>query len=199
MNILQINASIQGENSHSTHIANDITTRLRALHPDAKLTLRDVGSEPLPVLDPSALAALFTPADKRTPEQAARAAQYDVPIAELQAADVLVLGVPMYNLAIPVQLKGWIDAISRAGVTFRYTATGPEGLLTGKKVYVGFSRGGFYRDTPLDTQTPYLKVILGFLGMTDVQFVYGEGFAMGDEAVRKAEAEVRTQIEALKG
>jgi FMN-dependent NADH-azoreductase len=198
MNILQINSSIQGANSHSTHIANAITTRLQALHPDAKVTLRDVGSAPLPVLDPTAVAALFTPADKRTPEQAARVAQYDAPIAELQAADVLVLGVPMYNLAIPVQFKGWIDAIYRAGVTFRYTATGPEGLLTGKKVYVGFSRGGVYRDTALDTQTPYLKVMLGFLGMTDVQFVFGEGFAMGDEAVRKAEAEVRTQIEALK-
>lgn len=197
MNILQINASIQGENSHSTRIANAITARLHALHPGATLTLRDVGTQPLPVLDPAAVRAFFTPEDKRTPEQVARVAQLDGPIAELFAADALVLGVPMYNLGIPVQLKGWIDTIFRAGVTFRYTATGPEGLVKGKKAYVGFSRGGIYRNTPLDTQTPYLKAALGFVGITDVQFIYGEGFAMGEKAVTKAETEVQTQIELL--
>jgi FMN-dependent NADH-azoreductase len=199
MNILQINSSVQRENSHSTRIANAITARLRGWNPDAEVTVRDLGSNPLPVLDPDAVTALFTPAGKRTPTQVARVAQYDVVIAELQAADVLVLGVPMYNLGIPSQLKSWVDAIFRAGVTFRYTATGPEGLVKGKKVYVGFSRGGIYRDTAFDTQTPYLRVLLGFLGMTDVQLVYGEGFAMGEEAVRRAEAEVRKQIEALAG
>jgi FMN-dependent NADH-azoreductase len=199
MNILQINSSVQGGNSHSTRIASAITARLRGWNPDAEVTLRDLGSNPLPVLDTPAVAALFTPADKRTPEQVARVAQYDVVIAELQAADALVLGVPMYNLGIPSQLKTWVDAIFRAGVTFRYTANGPEGLVQGKKVYVAFSRGGIYRDTAFDTQTPYLRVLLGFLGMTDVQLVYGEGFAMGDEAVRKAEAEVRKQIETLAG
>ncbi|MDR2093861.1 MAG: NAD(P)H-dependent oxidoreductase [Azoarcus sp.] len=199
MNILQINSSIQLENSHSSRIAGLVVERLRALHPDAKVTVRDLGRDPLPPLDVAAVAALFTPTDKRTHEQMALVAKNDVLIAELQAANVLVLGVPMYNLGIPVQLKGWIDAISRAGVTFRYTATGPEGLVKGKKVYVALARGGRYRDTALDTQVPYLKAILGFLGMTDVQFIYGEGFAMGAESVQQTEHDITAQIAALQG
>jgi FMN-dependent NADH-azoreductase len=197
MNILQINASIQLENSHSSRIARLVVERLRAFHPDAKVTVRDLGRDPLPPLDVAAVAALFAPADKRTREQAALIARNDALIAELQAADALALGVPMYNLGIPVQLKSWIDAISRAGVTFRYTATGPEGLVKGKKVYVALARGGRWRDTALDTQAPYLKAILGFLGMTDVRFIYGEGFAMGAESVRQAEHDVAAQIAAL--
>src|SRR6185369_17965624 len=116
--------------------------RLRAANPDAGVTLRDLGRTPHPALDEPALGALFTPADKRTPEQAARVAQDDTLIAELQAADVIVLGVPMYNFGVPVQLKNWIDAIARAGVTFRYTDKGPVGLLKGRKVYVALARGG---------------------------------------------------------
>ena len=119
--------------------------------------MRDLADTPHPVLDEAALGALFTPADQRTPEQAARVALDDALIAEIQAADVVVLGVPMYNFGVPAQLKNWIDAISRAGVTFRYTANGPEGLLKGKKVYVALTRGGKYRNTPADTQVPYLQ------------------------------------------
>ncbi|MDR3214144.1 MAG: NAD(P)H-dependent oxidoreductase [Azoarcus sp.] len=199
MNILQITSSVQLERSHSSRIAGLVVARLRELHPEAKVTARDLGRHPLPPLDVAAVAALFTPVDKRTPEQAARVAHDDALIAELHAADALVLGVPMYNLGIPVQFKGWIDAVSRAGVTFRYTATGPEGLVKGKKVYVVLSRGGRYRDTALDTHAPYLKVVLGFLGMTDVQFIYGEGFAMGEEAARQADVEAEAQIAALFG
>ena len=116
-------------------------------------------------------------------------------IAEIQAADVVVLGVPMYNFGVPSQLKNWIDAISRAQVTFRYTANGPEGLLKDKKVYVALTRGGLYRNTPNDTQTPYLQTVFGFLGMTDVQFVYAEGLAMGSEAEQSALASAYSQIE----
>ncbi len=108
---------------------------------------------------------------------------------------MVVLGVPMYNFGVPAQLKNWIDAIARAGVTFRYTANGPEGLLTGKKVYVALARGGLYRDTPADSQVPYLKTVLGFLGMTDVHFVYAEGLAMGAEAEQKALAAAHEQID----
>ncbi|MDR0565059.1 MAG: NAD(P)H-dependent oxidoreductase [Azoarcus sp.] len=198
MNILHINSSIQGERSHSSRFADLIVERLRSQYPDAKITFRDIGSQPLPLLDPAAVGALFTPADKRTPEQAARVAQGDAIIAELQAADTVVLGIPMYNLGIPVQFKSWIDAIFRAGVTFRYTATGPEGLIKGKKVYVALSRGGVYRDTPLDAHTHYLKTALGFLGMTDLQFVFGEGVSMGEEGLRKANENVIAQVAALK-
>jgi FMN-dependent NADH-azoreductase len=94
-----------------------------------------------------------------------------------------------------VQLKNWIDAISRAGVTFRYTEKGPEGLLPGKKVYVALARGGLYRNTPADTQVPYLATVLGFLGMTDVRFVYAEGLAMGEDAERQGIASAWEQIE----
>ena len=100
----------------------------------------------------------------------------------------------MYNFGVPVQLKAWLDAIARAGVTFRYTENGPEGLLKGKKVYVALARGGIYRDTPADSQVPYLKTILGFLGLTDVEFVYAEGLAMGAEGADKAFAAAQAQI-----
>jgi len=195
MNILQINASARRE-GNSTKIANSVTERLKAAHPGATLTLRDLAVTPHPVLDEAALGALFTPAEQRTPEQAARVALDDALIAEIQAHDTLVLGVPMYNFGVPVQLKAWIDAIARAGTTFRYTATGPEGLLKGKTVYVALARGGLYRDTPNDSQVPYLKAVLGFLGLTDVRFIYAEGLAMGPEAVAKGFAQAEADLEA---
>lgn len=195
MKILQINSSARAESSHSTRLATTLVERLRAAQPQAILTVRDLGRTPHPMLDEAALQALFSPAAQRTPEQAARVAQDDALIAEIQAADLVVLGVPMYNFGVPAQLKNWIDAISRAQVTFRYTENGPEGLLTGKKVYVALTRGGLYRNTPNDTQTPYLKTFFGFLGMTDVQFVYAEGLAMGPEAEQNALASALTQIE----
>ena len=179
MNILQINSSARREGSHSTRLASRLVERLRDANPDATLTVRDLTAHAASGAGRSRAAALFTPAEQRTVEQAARVALDDALIAEMQAADVVVLGVPMYNFGVPAQLKNWIDAISRAGVTFRYTANGPEGLLKGKKVYVALARGGKYRNTPADTQVPYLKTMLAFLGMTDVQFVYAEGLAMG--------------------
>lgn len=197
MNILQINSSARAENSHSTRLANVLVERLRADLPNTTLTLRDLGRTPHPMLDEAALQALFTPSEKRSPEQAARVAQDDALIAEIQAADALVLAVPMYNFGVPAQLKNWIDAISRVQVTFRYTAQGPEGLLAGKKVYVALTRGGLYRNTPNDTQTPYLKTFLSFLGMTDVQFVYAEGLNMGPEAEQNALSSALDQIAQL--
>jgi FMN-dependent NADH-azoreductase len=199
MNILQINSSARTAGSHSTRLAQDVVQRLQAAHPEAALTLRDLGKTPHPALDEATLQALFTPADQRSAAQTARVAQDEALIAEVQAADVLVLGVPMYNFGVPAALKNWIDAIARAGVTFKYTDQGPVGLLAGKKVYVTLARGGLYRDTPADTQVPYLKTVLGFLGMTDLQFVYAEGLAMGSEAEQKALASAEAQIEAMLG
>ena len=195
MNILQINSSARRDASHSTRLATRVVERLRETAPESTLTVRDLNNAPHPILDEAALGALFTPANQRTPEQAARVALDDALIAELQAADVVVLGVPMYNFGVPAQLKNWIDAISRAGVTFRYTEKGPEGLLKGKKVYVALTRGGQYRNTPSDTQVPYLKTIFTFLGLTDVQFVYAEGLAMGADAERSGIASAHEQIE----
>ena len=196
MNILQINASARREGANSTRLANAIVDRLKAANPNAQVTLRDLAVTPHPMLDEAALGALFTPADQRTPEQAARVALDDALIAEIQAHDTIVLGVPMYNFGIPAQLKNWIDAIARAGVTFRYTAAGPEGLLKGKTVYLALARGGLYRDTDKDAQVPYLKNVLGFLGMTDLRLIYAEGLAMGPEAAEKGFAQAETELEA---
>lgn len=194
MKILQVNSSARREGSQSTLLANAIVAELKAAHPGATVVVRDLAHTPHPELDHAALHALFAPDDDRTAEQLARVAQDDVLIAEIQAADVVVLGVPMYNFGVPAQLKNWIDAVTRGKVTFRYTATGPEGLLKGKKVYVALTRGGQYRNTPADTQAPYLRTVLGFLGMTDVQFVYAEGLAMGTEAANEAMVSARLQI-----
>lgn len=197
MKILQIHSSARREASQSTRLAKRIVERLREAAPESNVTVRDLGRNPHPALDESALDALFTPAAQRDPHQAARVALDDALIAEIQAADRVVIGVPMYNFGVPVQLKNWIDAVSRAGVTFRYTEKGPEGLLKGKKVYVALARGGLYRNTPADTQVPYLKTILTFLGLDDVRFVYAEGLSMGEEAERQGIASAYEQIEEL--
>jgi FMN-dependent NADH-azoreductase len=197
MNILQVNASIRSEGANSTRVANDIVARLRAANPGATVTTRDFARTPPAILDGAALGALFAPAEQRTAEQAARVAQDDALIAEVQAADVIVLGVPMYNFGIPVQLKSWLDAIARNGVTFRYTAQGPEGLLKDKRVLVGLARGGRYRDTPADSQVPYLKTVLGFLGLTDVSFIYAEGLNMGPEANAQGFAQAAADLDAV--
>jgi FMN-dependent NADH-azoreductase len=197
MNILQINASARSNGANSTRVAETITARLLSQHPDATVVLRDLAANPHPVLDESALGALFTPPAQRTAEQAARVALDDTLIAELKAADVIVLGVPMYNFGVPVQLKTWIDAVARAGETFSYTEQGAVGLVTGKKVYVALARGGLYRNTPADTQVPYLKGFLNFLGMNDVEFIYAEGLAMGAESASKAFAEAEARLDQL--
>ena len=161
MNILQINSSARRDGSHSTRLADTLVARLRAADPDATLDRARPGRDAASGARRGRAAARCSrPPTQRTPEQAARVALDDALIAEIQAADVVVLGVPMYNFGVPAQLKNWIDAISRASVTFRYTANGPEGLLKGKKVYVALTRGGKYRNTPADTQVPYLKTVL---------------------------------------
>ncbi|MFD2273399.1 FMN-dependent NADH-azoreductase [Undibacterium arcticum] len=198
MKILQINSSARSEASNSTRLAQQIVERLRTSAAASAVVVRDLALTPHPVLDENALQALFTPAENRSTEQAARVALDDALIAEIQAADAVVLGgadVQLRRLG-PAE-KNWIDAIARAQVTFRYTEKkGPEGLLKGKKVYVALTRGGLYRDTPADSQVPYLKTILGFLGMTDVQFIYAEGLAMGPDAAQQAMASATTHIEA---
>ena len=196
MNILQINASARSEGANSTRVANSVVAHLQSINPAATLTLRDLASNPHPVLDETALGALFTPAEKRTPAQIARVALDDALIAEVQAADVIVLGVPLYNFGVPVQLKTWIDAIARNGATFRYTETGPKGLLTGKKVYVALARGGRFRGTDADSQVPYLKTVLGFLGMTELHFIYAEGLNMGPEAAEEGFAQAKADLAA---
>ncbi len=196
MKILQVNASARRDGANSTKLANRVTERLLAANPGATVTVRDLAAEPLPVLDEAALGALFTPAEQRSAEQAALAARFDAAIAELQAHDAIVLGVAMYNFGVTVQLKSWIDAIARAGVTFKYTETGPVGLVEGKSVYAACARGGIYRGTPNDSQTPYLKSVLGFLGMKDLRFIYAEGLNMGPDAAARGFAQAEADLDA---
>lgn len=195
MNILQLNASVRGAASVSTRLVRTVVARLLTLYPDAALKVRDLGDQA--ILDEFALQALMTPPESRGPAQFARVAVDDQTIAELMAADVIVIGMPMYNFGVPAQFKAWIDAVSRAQVTFRYTAYGPEGLVKGKKVIVALARGGLYPEGKGDSQVPYLKIALGFLGMTDMRFIHAEGLAMGDEFANKALAEADAEIAAL--
>jgi FMN-dependent NADH-azoreductase len=196
MNILQINSSLRAASSESNRVAANIVAKLRAANPTATVTVRDLGANPHPVLDEATLGALFTPVDQRTAAQAARVAQDDALIAEVQAADVVVIGAPMYNFGMPVQLKAWFDAIARAGVTFRYTESGPEGLLKNKQVYVATARGGIYPEDA-DPQVPHIRMLLNFLGMTDSTFVYSSGQAMGPDAASKGQAEADAVVAAL--
>jgi len=195
--ILQVNASLFGENSQSSRLAGEFVQtlyKLATFGPGASVINRDLASQPVPHLTAERFQAFSTPADQRTPEQQRVVAESDVLIDELKRADVIVIGLPMYNFGVPSTLKAYFDHVARAGVTFRYTAQGPEGLLKGKKAYVFATRGGRYAGTPADLQTAYVRQFLGFIGIHDVEFVYAEGLAMGvehrDAALRKAEARI---------
>jgi FMN-dependent NADH-azoreductase len=194
--ILQVNSAARS-GAQSTLLANELSAKLLQANPGAKRVVRDLLADNLPHLDDAVLGAFFTPADKRTPEQAAIAAKSDALIAEVQAADIIVIGAPMYNFGISTQLKAYFDQLARAGITFQYTANGAEGLIKGKKVYVVSARGGKYVGTPHESQTPYLKSFLGFLGLTDVTFIYAEGLNMGPEAAASGMANAREAIAAV--
>ncbi|WP_313035138.1 FMN-dependent NADH-azoreductase [Massilia alkalitolerans] len=195
MNILQITSSVRGKDSESTRVTDLIVNKLVSGNPDAKVVRRDFGAQPHPLLDGAAVGALFTPADQRSAEQSARVALDDALILEAQAADVIVIGAPMYNFGMPVQLKNWFDAIARSGVTFRYTETGPEGLLKNKKVYVATARGGVY-PVEADPQVPHIRMLLNFLGLTDHTFIYSSGLNMGPEAAAKGQQAANEAVEA---
>ena len=176
--LLQVNASIQSEKGQSSQLANRFVNRFRGQNPGAKILVRDVAaSDTVPHLNAERFGAFVTPADARNAEQATVVAYSDGLISELKQADVIVIGLPMYNFGVPSQLKAYFDHIARVGVTFRYTEKGPVGLLTGKKVYVFAARGGVYAGTPMDTQTSYVRDFLRFIGLADVEFVYAEGLA----------------------
>src|SRR6266404_2524517 len=196
--LLQINASINHDNGQSSQLANQFVAAFRTRTPDAKIVVRNVAAaDPVPHLNAERFGAFITKPEERSTAQHAVVAYSDTLIHELKKADVIVLGLPMYNFGVPSQLKAYFDHIARAGVTFAYTDKGPVGLITGKKVYVFAARGGLYAGTPLDTQTSYVRDFLRFLGMDDVEFVYAEGLAMGDAAKEQALAKAAGSIRAL--
>ena len=178
--VLNINSSLHGQQGQSSQLAREYVAGWQGAHPQARIITRDLAAQPLPHLDAERFGAFATPADKRTPSQAALVAESDALIAELKAADLIVLGLPMYNFGVPSTLKAYFDHVARAGLTFRYTDQGPEGLLRNKRAVVIATRGGQYAGTPKDTQSSYVRDFLAFLGIRDVDFVYAEGLAMGE-------------------
>jgi FMN-dependent NADH-azoreductase len=197
-NLLVVNSSAAGEASVSRALTARVVAGLKAANPDLAVVERDVAADPVPHVDGEALAGFF--GQPSSPAQAAARTRSDELIAELQNADVVVIGAPMYNFAIPSTLKAWFDHVLRAGVTFRYTETGPEGLLKGKRAIVVLARGGVYSEGPaqvMDAQEPHLRGLLGFVGITDVTFVRAEGLALGPEPRQKAIAAAESRIAEL--
>lgn len=180
MTLLQLNTSIFSDAGQSSQLADQFAGARKASDPSLDIVVRDLARNPLPHLTAERFQAFLAKPEARSAEQRAIVAESDALIDELKAADTIVLGLPMYNFGIPSQLKAYFDHVARAGVTFRYTDKGPVGLLTGKKAYVFAARGGLYAGTPRDTATGYVREFLGFLGITDVEFVYAEGLAISD-------------------
>ncbi|WP_136417095.1 FMN-dependent NADH-azoreductase [Herbaspirillum sp. ST 5-3] len=195
--LLQINASMFSENGQSSRLARQFIANWKSANPDGKLIAHDLGAEPVPHLTAQRFGALIAKPEERSAEQQAVVDFSDGLIDELTRAEVIVLGLPMYNFGIPSTLKAYFDHIARAGVTFNYTDKGPVGLLTGKKVYVFAARGGAYVGTPMDTQTAYVRDFLRFLGISDVEFVYAEGLNMGEQSKQAALANAETAIRLL--
>lgn len=193
--LLQINSGIFSDHSQSTSLANNFAEQFLQKNSGSEVVVRDLINEPVAHLDASIVMAFAADADERTPEQKHIVAQSDALIAEIEAADAIVLGVPMYNFSIPSQLKAYFDQLARAGVSFQYTETGPKGLLKDKPVYVLAARGGIHKDQPSDSQSSFVKTFFGFLGLHNVQFIYAEGLNMGDEAKAQAIAGAHGQFE----
>jgi FMN-dependent NADH-azoreductase len=184
--LLQIDSSLFSQHGQSSQLASAFTARWSEQNPGGRVVTRDLARQEIPHLTAERFQAFLAKPGERTPEQHAVAGFSDALIEELRQADVIVLGLPLYNFGVPSQLKAYFDHVARAGITFRYTANGPEGLLTGKKAYVFATRGGVHAGKPQDTQTPYVRDFLAFLGITEVEFIFAEGLAMGDAP--KAEA-----------
>jgi len=191
--ILQVNTSILGNEGQSTRLADEFVAELDA----DQVVVRDLARDPVPHLDAERFTAFMTTREKRTSEQEQFVAYSDKLINELKQADVIVLGLPMYNFGVPSMLKAYFDHVARAGITFRYTEKGPVGLLTGKKAYVLATRGGYYAGTPLDTQTEYVRAFFAFLGITDVEFVYAEGLAISEASKTASLANARQSLRNL--
>jgi len=192
--LLQINTGIFGEHSNSTVLANAFAEQFAAQQ-DAKVVVRDLVSSPLPHLDANIIGAFASEESARTPEQQAIIDRSQALIDELEQADAVVLGLPMYNFSVPSQLKAYMDQVARAGITFKYTETGPQGLLTNKPVYVIAARGGMHAGLESDSQTAFIKTFFGFIGLHNVEFIYAEGLNMGDDAKADAFAQAKQVME----
>lgn len=195
--LLQINTSIFSDGGQSSRLAERFVAAWRDAHPDGTVVVRDLAKDPVPHIDAGRFGAFLAKPAERTSEQQRIVDYSDTLIDELKRADVIVLGLPMYNFGVPSTLKAYFDHVARAGVTFRYTQEGPTGLLEGKKVYVFAARGGAYVGTPRDTQTQYVRDFLAFLGMEDVEFVYAEGLDVSETNKQQGIAGAHAHIDRL--
>ena len=197
--LLQINSSLYAHDGQSSRLATRFVEPWRAANPGATVLLRDLAREPVPHLDAQRFGAFLAKEEARDAAQKDVVAYSDLLIGELKRADVIVLGLPMYNFSVPSMLKAYFDHVARAGVTFRYTDKGPVGLLGGKQAFVFAARGGLYAGTPADTQTGYVRAFLRFLGIEDIEFVYAEGLEIGEASRQAALARAQSDIERIAG
>jgi FMN-dependent NADH-azoreductase len=199
--ILVVDSSPSGERSVSRRLTARVLSELKAKHPDSTIVKRDLSADPFPHLDGLTIGAFFTPPEQWNASLTDAVRRSDAAIDEVLAADVIVVGAPMYNLGIPSGLKAWIDHIVRPGRTFKYGAAGPEGLIpSGKKIIVVSARGGVFSagaEKAFDFQETYLEAVLGFIGLRDVSFVRAEGLSMGPEAASAAISSAEAQAAAV--
>ncbi len=194
--LLKVQAGLFGEQGQSSQLADRFIARWLAAHPNGRVIVRDLNAHPLPHLTAQRFQALIANPEDRTPAQQVVVKESDALIAELKSADTIVFAIPMYNFSVPSTVRTYFDHIARKGVTFRYTEAGPEGLIKGKKTYAFLARGGIYPEGA-DTQTPYLKQFLSFIGLDDITFVHAEGLDMGEQSRERALALANTTIEGL--
>jgi len=191
LKVLRIDASARQGDSVSRTLADRLIDRLRQTHGAVALTRRDLAVNPPAFVDEAWVAANFTPVETRSATQQATLAESDRLVAELVAADILVIGVPLYNFGIPAALKAWVDMVARARLTFRYTDSGVEGLLKGKRAYRVFASGGVPAGSDVDFATGYIRHVLGFMGISDVTIIAADQLSRrGDSAVTEAEAHI---------
>ena len=192
--LLQISSSIRSSDGESSRLAQRFADQWSSRNPGSRRIVRDLALNPVPHLDAARFDAFLSKPGMRSSTQQAVVDFSDELISELKRADIIVLGLPMYNFGVPSTLKAYFDHVARAGITFRYAENGPVGLLTGKKAFVFATRGGLYRDTPLDTQSAYVRDFFRFIGIEDVEFIYAEGLAMSavrEESLRHARAAIQ--------
>lgn len=195
--ILHIISSPQGEASYSIKLGRSIVDKLVTTYPGSTVKEHVLVNNHFPHLEEAQITSFFTPPQQRTSQNVEALKHSDEAIQEVMDADILVIGAPMYNFSIPSTLKAWIDHIARAGVTFKYDEKGPKGLIEGKKVYLAVSSGGIYSEGAMkayDFGTPYLQVVLGFLGITDISIVRPEGTSIPDKKDTVIEAAMNSLV-----
>jgi len=196
-NVLIIESSARQQGSFSRQLTRQFISQWQAAHPADQVPVRDLALAPVPHLDASLLGGWMKPEGQRNADEQISLQRSNELTDELLAADVLVLAAPMYNFAIPSTLKAWLDHVMRAGVTFKYTETGPQGLLVGKKAYVLTARGGLYAGSTSDHQEPYLRQVMAFIGIHDVTFIHAEGMNLGGDFQEKGLNQAKARLSAI--